>query len=76
MTGLRYDNRKLGFMETEPTEDGYLLNRVDPLRILLICKPPTRSLLERADFTSNTDYDWLLDHAFSLVPRKTTSDSS
>ena len=23
---------------------------------------------ERADITSNTYYDWLLDHAFQLVP--------
>ena len=23
---------------------------------------------ERADITSNTYYDWLLDHAFTLVP--------
>ncbi len=26
---------------------------------------------ERADITSNTYYDWLLDHAFMLVPAQT-----
>jgi arylsulfatase len=26
---------------------------------------------ERADITSNTYYDWLLDHAFLLVPAQT-----
>ncbi len=68
LTGMRYDNWKLVFMEqrapgtlrvwSEPftsLRDPKIFNlRTDPY--------------ERADITSNTYYDWLLDHAFMLVP--------
>ncbi len=68
LTGLRYDNWKFAFA-IQPAEGTlrvwqeefqhprlpYIFNlRTDPF--------------ERASITSNTYYDWLLDHAFLLVP--------
>jgi len=37
--------------------------------------PPARDPFERADESSNTYYDWLLDHAFLLVPAQASSPS-
>ncbi len=68
LTGLRYDNWKFAFaiqtakgtlrvwqQEFEHPRIPYIFNmRTDPY--------------ERAPITSNTYYDWLLDHAFALVP--------
>jgi arylsulfatase A-like enzyme len=68
LVGLRYDNWKLAFMEQRAP--GTLLIWSNPftnLRIPKIFNLRTDPY-ERADITSNTYYDWLLDHAFLLVP--------
>jgi arylsulfatase A-like enzyme len=68
LTGLRYDNWKLVFMEQRAP--GTLRVWSEPftnLRVPNIFNLRTDPY-ERADITSNTYYDWLLDHAFLLVP--------
>lgn len=68
LTGLRYDNWKLVFMEQRA--NGTLLlwaNPFTPLRVPKIFNLRTDPY-ERADITSNTYYDWLIDHVFLLVP--------
>jgi arylsulfatase len=68
LTGLRYDNWKLVFMEQRAP--GTLLVWAEPftnLRVPKIFNLRTDPY-ERADITSNTYYDWLLDHVFLLVP--------
>jgi arylsulfatase len=65
---LRYDNWKLVFMEQRA--DGTMLLWMNPfteLRVPKILNLRTDPY-ERADVTSNTYYDWMLDHAFLLVP--------
>jgi arylsulfatase len=68
LTGLRYDNWKIVFMEQRAT--GTLQVWAEPFTPLRV--PKIFNLLtdpyERADITSNTYYDWLLDRAFMLVP--------
>jgi arylsulfatase A-like enzyme len=68
LTGLRYDNWKLVFMEQRAP--GTLRVWSEPFTTLRI--PKLFNLrtdpYERADITSNTYYDWFLDHAFLLVP--------
>lgn len=68
VTGLRYDNWKLVFMEQRA--QGTLRVWAEPfvtLRVPKIFNLRTDPY-ERADVTSNTYYDWLLDHAFLMVP--------
>ena len=68
LTGLRYDNWKFVFMEQRV--EGTLRIWAEPfvsLRVPKILNLRTDPY-ERADVTSNTYYDWLLDHAFLLVP--------
>ena len=68
LTALRYDNWKLVFMEQRAP--GTLRVWAEPfvnLRVPKIFNLRTDPY-ERADITSNTYYDWLLDHAFLLVP--------
>jgi arylsulfatase A-like enzyme len=68
LVGLRYDNWKFVFLEQRAP--GTLLVWSNPftnLRIPKIFNLRTDPY-ERADVTSNTYYDWLLDHAFMLVP--------
>jgi arylsulfatase len=68
MTALRYDNWKLVFMEQRAP--GTLRVWSEPftnLRVPKIFNLRTDPY-ERADITSNTYYDWLLDHAFQVVP--------
>jgi arylsulfatase A-like enzyme len=68
LTGLRYQNWKLVFMEQRV--EGTLRVWAEPfvtLRVPKIFNLRTDPY-ERADITSNTYYDWLLDHAFQLVP--------
>ena len=68
LTGLRYDHWKMVFMEQRTT--GTLRIWAEPfvpLRVPKIFNLRTDPY-ERADITSNTYYDWLLDHAFLLVP--------
>jgi arylsulfatase len=68
LTGLRYDNWKLVFMEQRVP--GTLRVWAEPFTSLRL--PKIFNLrtdpYERADITSNTYYDWIIDHAFLLVP--------
>jgi arylsulfatase A-like enzyme len=68
VTGLRYDNWKLVFMEQRAP--GTLRVWAEPFTSLRV--PKIFNLrtdpYERADITSNTYYDWLMEHAFQLVP--------
>nr|WP_300306165.1 arylsulfatase [Halomonas sp.] len=71
LTALRYDDWKLIFMEQRA--EGTLkvwANPFTPLRVPLIFNL-RRDPYERAQITSNTYYDWVLDHAFMLVPAQT-----
>jgi arylsulfatase len=65
---LRYDNWKVVFMEQRAA--GTLRIWADPLVTLRVPKifNMRTDPYERADVTSNTYYDWLLDHVFLLVP--------
>jgi len=68
LTGLRYDNWKLVFAEQRA--QGTLKVWGEPftkLRMPGIFNLKTDPY-ERADITSNTYYDWCLDHAFLIVP--------
>ncbi|NJN28841.1 MAG: arylsulfatase [Cyclobacteriaceae bacterium] len=68
LTALRYDDWKLVFMEQRMTGTlGVWANPFTPLRMPLIFNL-RRDPYEFAPITSNTYYDWLLDHAFLLVP--------
>jgi arylsulfatase len=68
LTALRYDDWKLIFMEQrqETTLEAWA-NPFTPLRVPLIFNL-RRDPYERAQLTSNTYYDWLIDHVFFLVP--------
>jgi len=68
LTGLRYDNWKLVFAEQR--QPGTLAVWAEPFVKLRVPKIFNLRLdpYERADITSNTYYDWLLDHAYLLVP--------
>jgi len=68
LTALRFDDWKIIFMEQRAK--GTLLVWAEPftpLRVPLIFNL-RRDPYERANITSNTYYDWLLDHAYMLVP--------
>ena len=68
LVGLRYDNWKLVFLEQRAP--GTLLVWANPftnLRVPKIFNLRTDPY-ERADITSNTYYDWLIDRVFLLVP--------
>jgi arylsulfatase len=68
LTALRYDNWKIVFLEQR--SPGTLNVWAEPyteLRVPKIFNLRTDPY-ERADITSNTYYDWLLDHAWVLVP--------
>jgi len=68
LTALRYDDWKLIFMEqrVEATLQAWAEPFV-PLRVPLIFNL-RRDPYERAQVTSNTYYDWLIDRIFLLVP--------
>ena len=68
LTALRFDNWKLVFLEQRAT--GTLRVWSEPfteLRVPKIFNLRTDPY-ERADITSNTYYDWLISHAWLLVP--------
>jgi arylsulfatase len=68
LTAVRYDNWKMVFLEQRAR--GTLQVWAEPfteLRVPKIFNLRTDPY-ERADFTSNTYWDWMLDHAFLLVP--------
>lgn len=68
LTGLRYDNWK--FVFAEQRAEGTLKVWSEPLTHLRIPKIFNLRMdpYERADITSNTYYDYLLDRAFLLIP--------
>lgn len=68
LTALRYDDWKLIFMEqkVEATLEAWA-NPFTALRVPLIFNL-RRDPYERAQITSNTYYDWLIDRVFLLVP--------
>ena len=68
LTGLRYDNWKFVFLEQRAA--GTLRIWAEPFTALRVPKIFNLRLdpYERADVTSNTYYDWLIDHVFLLVP--------
>jgi arylsulfatase len=68
LTALRYDNWKLVFMEQRAP--GTLRVWAEPFVSLRLPKIFNLRLdpYERADITSNTYYDYLMDRAFLLVP--------
>ena len=68
LTAMRYDNWKFVFMEQRA--QGTMKIWAEPfvsLRLPKIFNLRTDPY-ERADVTSNTYYDWLLEHAFMFVP--------
>jgi arylsulfatase len=68
LVGLRYDNWKIVFAEQRATGTMKIWSEpFVPLRVPKIFNLRTDPY-ERADITSNTYYDWLLDHAFVFVP--------
>jgi arylsulfatase len=71
LTGLRYDNWKFVFLEQRAS--GTLQIWAEPyveLRVPKLFNLRTDPF-ERADITSNTYYDWMLDHIFLFVPAQT-----
>lgn len=68
LTGLRYDNWK--FVFAEQRAPGTLQIWAEPLTRLRVPKIFNLRMdpYEKADITSNTYYDYLLNHAFLLVP--------
>jgi len=68
LTALRYLDWKLVFME-QRAEGTFLVwaNPFTPLRVPLMFNL-RRDPYERSQVTSNTFYDWQIDHAFLLVP--------
>jgi len=68
LTAMRYDDWKLIFMEQKATGTFRVwMEPFVPLRVPLI-ENLRRDPYERAEITSNTYYDWVLDRAFLLVP--------
>ncbi len=71
LTALRYDDWKLIFMEQRVESTlGAWANPFTPLRVPLIFNL-RRDPYERAQLTSNTYYDWLIDRVYLLVPAQT-----
>jgi arylsulfatase len=68
LVGLRYDNFKIVFSEQRAT--GTMRIWAEPFTSLRVPKLFNLRMdpYERADITSNTYYDWFIDHAFVLVP--------
>ena len=71
LSALRYDDWKIIFLEqrVETTLQAWAEPFV-PLRVPLIFNL-RRDPFERAQLTSNTYYDWLIDRAYLLVPAQT-----
>jgi hypothetical protein len=68
LMAMRYDNWKVVFLEQRVV--GTLLIWAEPMVVLRV--PKLFNLrtdpYERADITSNTYYDWMIDHVFLFVP--------
>jgi arylsulfatase len=71
LTALRYDDWKLIFMEqrVEATLEAWA-NPFTPLRFPLMFNL-RRDPYERAQLTSNTYYDWVIDRIYLMVPAQT-----
>lgn len=71
LTALRYGDWKLIFMEqkVEATLEAWA-NPFTPLRFPLMFNL-RRDPYERAQLTSNTYYDWVIDRAYMMVPAQT-----
>jgi arylsulfatase len=68
LTALRFDNWKLVFLEQRATGTlGVWIEPYTELRVPKLFNLRTDPY-ERADVTSNTYYDWMLDHVWLLVP--------
>ena len=68
LTALRYNDWKIVFMEQKTVGTFRVwMDPFVPLRVPLIFNL-RRDPYERAEVTSNTYYDWLLDRAYMLVP--------
>jgi arylsulfatase len=68
LTALRYDDWKLVFMEQKAVGTFRVwMEPFVPLRIPLMFNL-RRDPYERASITSNTYFDWVLDHVFFMVP--------
>ena len=68
LTALRLNDWKMTFMEQRSAGTFALwANPFTPLRMPLICNL-RRDPYERAQTTSNTYYDWYIDHIFVFVP--------
>ena len=68
LTALRYADWKLVFMEQREVGTFALwANPFTPLRVPLMFNL-RRDPYERAQITSNTYYDWVMDHVFFMVP--------
>ena len=71
LTALRYDDWKLIFMEQKAVGTFRVwMEPFVPLRVPLIFNL-RRDPYERAEITSNTYFDWLIDRAYLLVPAQT-----
>jgi arylsulfatase len=70
LTALRYDNWK--FVFAEQRAQGTLKIWMEPYVRLRVPKIFNLRMdpYEKADITSNTYYDWWLDHAFLIIPAK------
>ncbi len=68
LTAFRYDNWKVVFMEQRVA--GTMQIWAEPFVVLRIPKLFNLKTdpYERADITSNTYYDWFIDHVFLFVP--------
>jgi len=68
VVALRYDNWKMVFMEQRAT--GTILIWANPFTTWRVAKMFNlrTDAYERADITSNTYYDWLIDHVFLMGP--------
>jgi arylsulfatase A-like enzyme len=71
MTALRFDNWKIVFMEQKTK--GTMAIWAEPFTTLRVPKMFNLRTdpYERADITSNTYYDWLLDHLYLMMPAQT-----
>ncbi|MET0953358.1 MAG: arylsulfatase, partial [Aeromicrobium sp.] len=71
LTAMRYDNWKLVFLEQRAP--GTLRVWAEPYTKLRVPKffNLRTDPYERADITSNTYYDWCLDHAWLAIPAQT-----
>jgi arylsulfatase A-like enzyme len=68
LTALRYEDWKLIFMEQKAMVGFRVwMEPFVPLRVPLMFNL-RRDPYEKAEITSNTYYDWVLDHAYLLVP--------